>query len=193
MSNLIKGRDLNLYYVINGFNYPAAHATNCKIQFSADTQETTTKNTQRGKTYEYSGKNGYTLSLDGLTNLIDVANIAVFQTALMTSQKLNFIFTDVSNVQWMGTVLVTGLDIDSMFNAMSNYTHNMLGDGDIVPIYYDVPNPPVGAVVNIIDQFGDIIAMVTAPGSYSVVVFDAIDEGDAFTVDSDYQLIIAEG
>lgn len=180
---IIKGSNLNLYYLLNGVNQPAAHATNCKISLTADTQETTTRNSLKGKTFDYLGKYSYTLTLDGITNYIDVANIGVFQDAIMKSNKLNFIFTDDFNVEWSGTILMTQNDVDSQLKDISTFTNAMLGDGELTRIDINTgPLPPLGNTVEIIDQFGDILANVVAPGTYSVLRFDNINCGNASTV-----------
>lgn len=192
MGNLIKGQDFNFYVKINGYNMPVARATNGTLTFTAEATESTTKNGLKGKTYIYQGKYGYTLSVEGISNLIDVANFGYFQTALLESGKLDFIFTDNLNAQYTGTVLVTDAELDTPAKAMSTFKNTLLGDGEIVPIFYDVPVTPPGSSVQIIDQFGDVLASVLAPGSYSVLRFDTIDEGSASTVESDYQIVIIQ-
>jgi len=175
MSKLLTGQDFFLYYVINGYNQLAAHATDVTLSYTSETTETTTKDGLKGKTYDYRGKYGYTVSLKGITNFIDIANIGQFQLALMQSVKMPFIFRDANEVQYTGTVLITGVDLDTPNAAMSTFTNNMLGDGDIVPIFYDIPPTPPGSSVSIIDQFGALIASVLAPGTYGVLRFDTID------------------
>jgi len=179
MSKLLTGQDFFLYYVINGYNQLAAHATDVTLSYTAETTETTTKDGLKGKTYDYRGKYGYTVSLKGITNFIDIANIGQFQLALMQSVKMPFIFRDNNDVQYTGTVLITGVDLDTPNAAMSTFTNNMLGDGEIVPIFYDIPPTPPGSSVDIIDQFGTILASVLAPGTYGVLRFDTIDCGHA--------------
>ena len=186
--DIIQGRNLNLYIKINGFNQPVGHAKDCKLVITADTHETTTKNTLRGKTYDYANKYGYTLQLEAITNFIDYANLGTFQNAILQSNKLSYIFSDLNDVEWSGTVLVTQADLDSIVNSFSTYTANFLGDGEIVPVYTCVNPPPIGASVNIIDQLSEILATVPAPGTYQVLKFDTIDCGDAYQ--SNVQLII---
>lgn len=181
-TNEIRGKDLNLYVKVNGFAEPIAHSTNCVITFNADIQETTTLNSLKGKTYDYAGKYGYTLSCDGYSNLIDIANFSTIQLAIMQSNKLSFIFTDENQVQYSGTVLANDTSLDSPFDAISSFKTNFTGDGEIVPIYYAQPVPPVGEFVQIVDQFNAVIADIPAPGTYGVLRFDDIDCGNASTV-----------
>lgn len=101
MANIINGRNLNLYYKYNGVTYPACFATDCKLTLTADTQETTTKNNLKGKTFNYQGKYSYTLSLRGITSLIDIPGISQFNytehETLVTSNMMfyvNGIFVD---------------------------------------------------------------------------------------------------
>lgn len=179
MSNVILGKNLNIYYTLNGNNYPFAHATDCMIELISDTQETTTQSSGKGKTFDYKGKYSYTLTADGITNLVDVANFSVFQQAIIQSTKLLFLFTDLSQVQYSGTVLITKNSLKSPFDAASTFNNAMLGDGELTIVITSVPTPPVGINVSIIDQFGNVLAVVPAPGTYSVLRFDTIDCGGA--------------
>jgi len=175
MASIIQGKNLNLYYILNGYSYPACHATDCKISLTADTLETTTKNGLKGKTFDYQGKYTYSLSLNGITNLIDTANFSIFQDAIMQSNKLLFIFTDSESIQWSGTVLITATQLDSPVSAISTFSNDMLGDGELVKVTTGVTPPAAGSSVDIIDQFGTVLTSIPAPGSYAVLRFDAID------------------
>lgn len=179
MSNVILGKNLNIYYTLNGNNYPLAHATDCIIELTSETQETTTQSSGKGKTFDYKGKYSYTLSADGITNLVDIANFSVFQQAIIQSTKLIFLFTDLSQVQYSGIVLITKNSLKSPFDAASTFSNAMLGDGELTIVVTSVPVPPVGINVSIIDQFGNVLAVVPAPGTYSVLRFDTIDCGAA--------------
>jgi hypothetical protein len=192
MGNIIRGKDLNLFYTLNGYNYPACHSTDCKLTLNSSPQETTTKNSKNGRTYEYQGKYGFTLSLKGITNLIDIASVSVFQDAIIQSNKLQFIFTDSLNIQWSGTVLINQIDLDSPVENLSTFSNDMVGDGDIVKIASGVIPPISNPIVSIIDQTGYHIADVSAPGTYSVLRFDTIDEGSALTVEANYQIVIIQ-
>jgi len=176
MADVRKGQDFNLYYTINGYSYPACHAQDCKITGVADTQETTTKNSRRGKTFDAQGKYSYTLELKGITNFVDYANIGQFNTALMTGSKLPFLFTDASGISWSGTVLITQVAMDSPVSALSTFTNSMLLDGDLVQVTTGVVPPIPGGSVLIKDQFGNTLATVVAPGTYNVLKFDTIDQ-----------------
>lgn len=303
MANIINGRNLNLYYKLNGFTYPACFATDCKLTLNADTQETTTKNSLKGKTFDYQGKYSYTLSLRGITSFITLAgvstfnytlteaivdgnlyiykngfpvverigtgggtitlnsndnyvikascgfisgaldpkltlivkkndviifaqtvasppgttilyegiadinsiydvsviarnggatvspvntpddgdttatsvNVGTFQDFILQSNKMDFIFTDSENIEWSGTVLVTQIDNDSPVDNVSTFTNAMLGDGELTKVTGSIVPPPVGSSVTISDQLGNIVAIVPAPGTYTVLKFDAID------------------
>lgn len=171
---LIHGKNLDISFPINGILSVAAHATNVVLDLTADTQETTTKNGLKGKTNDYQGKYQYTLSLDGITNFIDRANISNFQDCILNGVKLPFVFTDNNEIEWTGTILVTNVNVSSQFDALSLFKSTLLGDGDLVKVQTN-PLPPIGLSVEIIDQFGDLIANVAAPGIYSVLRFDTID------------------
>lgn len=190
MQQIIQGKNLNLYLTLNSVAYPVGHATDCTINISANTQETTTQNSLKGKTFNYTGKYGYKLSLKGFTNLIDIANISTFQDALMQSAKLFFVFTDGANIQWSGFILMDEVDLDSPVAGSSSFTNSMTGDGELTKVTTNIPPTPTAPVVTIVDQFGNIIATVSAPGTYPVLRFDTIDEGDAFGPSP--QLIIIE-
>lgn len=179
MADVLQGRNFNIYFTLNGYSYPAAHATDGKITFSSDVQETTTKNSLRAKTYNYLGKYTWTLELEGITNFIDVANVAVFQQAIMQSNKLSIIFTDLKNIEWAGTVLITDTDLDSPVKSVSTFSNKMQGDGELVLTDSYVSPPAPGSSVSIIDQLGEVLAIVPAPGVYNVLRFDTIDCGHA--------------
>lgn len=176
----IKGYNLNLFFVLNGQPYVCGRATGCSIKLSADIQETTTKNSIKGKTFDYTAKYSYTLSLTEYTNFVDVANLSVFQDMILTSGKLNFVFTDQFQIEWTGTVLLTESDTDSPFKSVSSSTLSFQGDGELTKVTTDIPPIPLpGEAVTIVDQFGTIVAIVTAPGTYTVMRFDTIDCGHA--------------
>lgn len=180
MQQIIQGKNLNLYLTLNSVAYPVGHATDCTINLSADTQETTTQNSLKGKTFNYTGKYSYKLSLKGFTNFIDIAHIGTFQDAILLSAKLFFVFTDGQNIQWSGFILMDEVDLDSPVAGLSSFTNSMTGDGELIKVTTNVPVTPAAPVVTIVDQFGDVIATVSAPGTYPVLRFDTIDEGDAF-------------
>lgn len=178
--NFILGKNLNLYFTLNGNDYVIGHATACSIKLSAEIQETTTKNSIKGRTYDYTNKYTYVLSLTEFTNFVDVANLSVFQDFIMQSGKVNFIFTDLSFVQWTGTILITESDTDSPFDKISSTTLTLQGDGELTKVTTNIPPIPLpSGNVTIVDQFGAIIATVVAPGSYSVLRFDTIEQGHA--------------
>lgn len=179
MAGIINGRNLNLYYILNGYTYPVCHATDCKISLVAETKESTTKNNIKGKTYIYQGKYSFTLSLTGITNLVDTANISVFQDAILLSNKLQFIFTDSENIQWSGTVLINQVDVDSPVSNASTFSNAMMGDGELTKVTTGIIPPPIGSSVTIVDQFTNVLAIIPAPGTYSVTKFDSIDLGDS--------------
>jgi hypothetical protein len=176
---LLEGKNLNLYFPIGGTVSLAAHATDIVIDLTADTQETTTRNTLKGKTNDYKGKYSYTLSMDGITNFIDDANVSDFQDCILQGLKLDFIFTDYNQIEWTGTILVTNVNVSSAYNAMSLFKSTLLGDGELIKIVNNVPPPPIGLYVDIVDQLGNQLAMIQAPGTYSVLRFDTIDCGGA--------------
>jgi len=176
----IKGKDIDLFYNLNGQYYAVAHARDCTIKVTTETQETTTKNTLRGRTFNFIGKYTYTLALKGITNFLDVPNIAILQGLIMTGTKVQFAFTDQENVQYSGVVLLTSSDMDSPYDGLSQNSFEMTGDGELGIITTDVPPIPLpNETVTIIDQFGNVVATIIAPGSYSVIRFDTIDEGFA--------------
>jgi len=188
----IKGYNLNLFFMLNGIACVVGRATACSIKLTAEVQETTTKNSIKGKTFDYTSKYSYTLSLTEYTNFIDIANLSVFQDMILTSGKLDFVFTDQYQVEWTGTVLLTESDTDSPFKSVSSSSLSFQGDGELTKVTTDIPPLPLpGGNVTIVDQFGNIIATVVAPGSYAVLRFDTIDCGHAIKPPSD--LIIIAG
>lgn len=188
----ILGKDLVLYFLFNGQYYALAHSTDCEININTEVQETTTKNTLRGRTYDYTGKYGYTLKPKGFASFFDVPNIVVMQQLIMTGTKVQFAFTDQFSVQYSGTLLVTVSDITSQFDQVAAFSNDMTGDGELLIVTTDVPPIPLPSEnVTIIDQFGNVIATIVAPGSYSVLRFDTIDEGLASKAVP--SLIIMEG
>lgn len=191
MQEIINGHDLNLYYLINGYNYPACHATDCKLSLVADIQETTTLSSLKGKTFDYTGKYSYTLSLMGALTLSDVPNISLFQDAILGSLKMFFIFTDSNQIEWSGTVLITQVDNDSPVASISTFTNTMQGDGELTKITSGVTPPPAGSSVTITDQLGNVLAVIPAPGTYGVLRFDRINLGNASSAPAD--LIIMQG
>jgi len=178
--DFIRGKDLNTYVTINGFDYVIGHATDCVLKLTAEIQETTTKNSIKGKTYEYTAKYSYTLTVNEYTNFVDVANISVFQDLILQSGKISFIFTDLNYIQWTGTILLTESSTDSPFSAISSSSLTFQGDGELEKVTTNIPPIPLPTeTVTIIDQFGNVIATVIAPGSYSVLRFDVIEQGHA--------------
>lgn len=188
----IRGKDLNLFFMLNGIACVLGRATACSIKLTAEVQETTTKNSIKGKTFDYTAKYSYTLSLTEYTNFVDIANISVFQDFIMQSGKVQFIFTDQNYIEWTGTVLITESDTDSPFKSISSTTLTLQGDGELTKVTTDIPPLPLpGGNVTIVDQFGATIATVIAPGSYAVLRFDTIDCGHAIKPPND--LIIIAG
>lgn len=185
---LIPGKNLDIYFPLRGHLSVAAHATNVVLDLTADVEETTTKDSRKGKSNNYQGKYSYTLQMDGITNFVDPANVGDFQDCILNGVKLPFVFTDNNEIEWSGTILVTNVNVTSQFDALSLFKGTLLGDGDLVKVNTN-PLPPLGLSVEIIDQFGDLIANVEAPGIYSVLRFDTIDCGGA---DSTGTLIIMQ-
>jgi hypothetical protein len=82
MAGEIKGRDLIIYFPINGINYPLCHAKDCKITLNRDVRETTTRGSGSGKTYKYAAKYGYSISLSGITAKGDIPPISQINARL---------------------------------------------------------------------------------------------------------------
>ena len=189
MANVIKGNDVVFYLQIEGVNRAVCQAKDTKLSTSADLIETTTKDGKRSKTFNYQGKNTSFLTVSGLTNLVDEANFSTFTAALLAAQKIPFLFTDNDSFQYTGVALIPQIDFDSPDNAISSFNTTLQIDGELVPVYStDVPIP-IGNSVQIIDQFGNVLATVVAPGVYQVLVYDTIDEAGWATPD----LITIEG
>lgn len=190
MAGIIKGIDFNLYVPINGYNYAVCQATDCQLTMTGgEALETTTKFSPKGRTYNYGGKYGYTIQLNGITSFVDIGNIAQFQDYLLNSNKFFFTFTDGNSISYTGTVLINQINIDSPSSGISQFSQQMLGDGELVPVVTGVTPPPAGSSVTIIDQFGETIAVVPAPGNYQVLRFDTIDKAGW----ADPDLIIMKG
>lgn len=178
--DFIRGVNLNTYVTINGTDYVLGHATDCVLKLTAELQETTTKNSIKGKTYDYTSKYSYTLTVTEYSNFVDIANISVFQDMILRSSKINFIFTDLNYIQWTGTILLTESDTDSPFSGISSSSLTFQGDGELTKVTTNIPPIPLPTGnVTIIDQFGAVIATVVAPGSYAVLRFDTIEQGHA--------------
>lgn len=176
----VKGKDLVFYIEIAGQNKPICHGRTVVLNISAGTLPSTTYGSGSGETNEYSGKYAYTIQGGGLTYIGDEADIFTLQTALMQFNKVNWTFTDDLNIQWYGTVLVTNVGFDSGFDALLTFSNELLGDGEYTFIKSDTPpTPPITDYVTILDQLGTLIAQVPAPGTYSVLRFNAIDCGGA--------------
>jgi len=188
----IRGSNLNLFFLLNGVACVLGRATQCSIKLTAEVQETTTRNTIKGKTFDYTAKYSYTLSLTEYTNFVDIANLSVFQDFIMESGKVQFVFTDQNFIEWTGTVLITESDTDSPFKSVSSTTLTLQGDGELTKITTDIPPLPLPTEnVVISDQFGNVIATVVAPGTFSVLRFDTMDFGGAIKPPPD--LIIIAG
>jgi predicted secreted protein len=179
--NYVKGKDLIFYMIKGGVNVPLCHAKTCTIATTAAILPTTTLGSGKAETNDYSGKYAYTIKGDGLTFIGDELSNFDLQNAQINFNKINWTFTDDVNIQWMGVALVTTTSFDSAFDALSTFNNELLGDGEYTFIQAaEPPLPPVGSVVNILDQFGNLIASVPAPGVYNVTRFNAIDCGNAF-------------
>jgi len=173
---IITGNELIFYIQLSVGYRSICHSKDTKLSTSADLLETTTKDNGKGKRYEYGGKTSTTLTVNALTNTIDDANFSEVQDIILQTRKLPFLFTDNNNIQWSGTVLLTTFDLDSPDNAVSSFNGTFVVDGDLVKAFDpDMPLPPAGSTVQILDQFGNILAIVDAPGTYSVVQFDTLD------------------
>lgn len=188
----IKGKDLMLYLILTGDIIPVCHATDCTINLQADIDETTTKTTGAGKTYDYNGKYGYTLELRGITSFAEVTDTGLFQDALMAGTKLDFQFTDSNEINYNGTVLVPEVDMDSPVDAMSVFTSQLLGDGELQKTEYGSGSGAIGVFVTIQDQFANIVAQVPAPGTFNVLVFNRLVQGGALRNEPDLIIISAE-
>lgn len=176
----IKGKDLMLFVQLNGVNYPIAHSTDCDLELTGDIQETTTKNNLRGKTFNYTGKYTWVITMKGFTNTFDVPNVSVIQDAIIQATKLFVTFTDQENIMWYGDILVTSYKVDSPFAGISTFSQNMQGTGELTKVTTDIPPIPLpGGTVKIIDQDSNIVAEIVAPGMYSVLIFNIIDCGGA--------------
>jgi len=178
--DFILGKDLLFYVVINGVGYSVSHATDTSIKLSRELLEKTTKDGGSGKRFNYASKYSYTLSVSEYTNFIDAPNISVFQDMILLTGKMNFIFTDLNYIQWTGTVLLTESDSNSPFDQISASQLSFQGDGELTKVTTNIPPIPLPTeTVTIVDQFGNVIATIVAPGSYAVLRFDTIDEGHA--------------
>ena len=176
----IRGSDLNFYFVINGIGYSVAHATDAQIKLSRELLEKTTKDGTQGKRFSYAAKYSYTLSVSEYTNFVDVPNISVIQDMILLAGKMDFIFTDLNYIQYTGTVLLTESDSNSPFDQISASQLSFQGDGELTKVTTNIPPIPLPTeTVTIVDQFGNVIATIVAPGSYAVLRFDTIDEGHA--------------
>lgn len=175
----IKGKDLFFSININGVYYPICHSKTCTINTTASILPTTTFGSGNAETNDYSNKYAYTIKGDGVTYIGDVASNFVLQTLQTTFQKVLWTFTDNENVQWHGTALISSTTFDSSFDAISTFQNELIGDGEYNFIISNTPIPPINPSVNILDQFGTLIANVPAPGSYIVTRFNAIDCGAA--------------
>lgn len=172
----IKGKDLVFYIEIAGQNIPLYHARTASINTTATTLPTTTYGSGKGETNEYAGKYAYTIKGEGLTYIGDLATGFTFQDAQTNFNKINWTFTDNEHVQWYGVALVTSTEFAGDFDSLNGFSSELLGDGEYTFIQSDTPPvPPIGSVVQIIDQLGNLIAVVPAPGTYYVLVFDEID------------------
>lgn len=181
MTGYIKGKDLIFYLFINGQNVSIAHAKTCTITTTASVLPTTTYLSGNAETNDYTGKYAYTIKGDGVVYTGDLVDGFKFQDFQTTFTKINWTFTDNNNVQWHGVCLVTSTTYDSSFDNVSTFQNELLGDGEYTFVQNNVtPIPPIGAAVTIIDQFGNLIATVPAPGSYGIVKFNAIDCGAAY-------------
>lgn len=176
---LIKGKDLNLYVSTSGSPIPVCHSTDCTLNITADVDETTTRTTGRGKTFDYSGTYSYTLELNGITSFVDDNNLGDFQTAILNGEKMLFYFTDNNDVEYSGTVLIPEVDMDSPVDGMSVFTAQLLGDGELGKTEYGTGSGAIGVYVTIIDQLGNLVAQVQAPGVFNVLRFDRIVQGGA--------------
>lgn len=173
--SVIKGNDVVFYLQIEGVNRAVCQAKDTKLTTTADLIETTTKDGKRAKTFNYQGKNTSYLTVSGLTNLLDEANFSTFTTLLLAAQKIPFLFTDNNSFQYTGVALIPTVDFDSPDNAISSFNTTLQVDGELVPVYTpDVP-VPIGNAVQIIDQFGNVLATIVAPGTYQVLQYDIID------------------
>lgn len=178
---VIKGKDLIFYMIVSGQNVPLCHARTCTINTTAATLPTTTLGSGNAETNVYAGKYAYTIKGDGVNYIGDTADNFTLQTAQINFNKINWTFTDDDNVQWYGVALVTSTTFDSAFDSVSTFQNELLGDGEYTFTQSHItPVPPVGASVTILDQFGNLITSVPAPGSYTVTKFNAIDCGNAF-------------
>ncbi len=176
----IKGKDLIFYVDLGGHPVALYHAKNCILNTTAAILPTTTYQSGNAETNDYSGKYAYTIKADGLVYIGDNINGFTFQNAQTTFTKINWTFTDNSNIQWYGVCLVSTTEFDSSFDSISMFSTELQGDGEYSTINGNVPPiPPIGASVNIVDQFGTLIASVEAPGSYQVLRLNAIDCGGA--------------
>lgn len=177
----IRGKDLIFYIVIDGQNVPIAHYKTSNLNTTAATLPTTTLQSGKGETNDYSRKYAYTIKGDGLVFIDDYATGLTLQDLQVTFTKVSWTFTDNVNVQWFGVCLITMTEITSDFDSVSLFSSELLGDGEYTFIQANVPPiPPIGASVTINDQFGNVIASIQAPGAFSVTKFNAIDCGNAF-------------
>lgn len=170
---MIKGNDINFYVNVSGTYIPYCHATDFTIQTSADLLETTTKSGIKGKTYEYSKKYGYTISLRGVATLLDDQNFYTIQQQIGNFEKLEWLATDNKSFEYRGTVLIANTGLDAPLDQLSTFNVDLQGDGEFTQAGY-TPPVPVGNNVIIYDQFQNVIANIPAPGSYNVLRFSEI-------------------
>lgn len=187
----IKGKDLNLYLPTDSGLVAFCYATDCEITLTADIYETTTYGSGAGKTYNYRGVYGYTLSLNGATTYDGFFDVGTLQSAIINREKLLFTFTDNNQISYTGRVLIPEVGFDSPADAISLFTSTLMGDGELIITEYGSGGGSGGLSVNIVNQLGEIVAVVPAPGQYNVVMFDTIRQGGAWGVTPD--LIITSG
>lgn len=176
----IKGKDLIFYVIIGGQNVPLLRAKTATINTTAKTLATTTFASGKAETNDYSGKYAYTIKGDGVVYIGDAVDGFTLQNAQTTFTKINWTLTDNNHLQWYGVCLVTTTEFTSGFDAVVLFSNELVGDGEYSFVKTNAPpTPPIGIAVTIVDQFGNTIAVIPAPGVYSITKFNAINCGGA--------------
>lgn len=146
----IKGKDLIFSLSVNGISTPFLYCKTCTLTQTADVLETTTQGSGSARSYEYY-KTGYKLSLTSLTELLDSTYSSLFlQNCLNGRVKVDWSFQLDLTTYYSGKILVTSAQIDAAFDGVSNFTGELLGDGDLT---ITATVPPISGGFNYIRVF----------------------------------------
>lgn len=183
--SLIAGKNV-VMYIYDGMWKPIVCGTNCSINTTAETVETSISGQGPWKTFEY-GALGWTATFEGYSDLqqTNKLSIADLQQFLVTRTKvlIRYQRTDQSANVYLneGMALIKSIQDNGPVDGMNSWSVELQGSGVLLPIFVPTPVNPAG-IMNTLDYTGVAGEFFFTDGSLNLVdVVDVFVDGILFS------------